>query len=145
MPAARSKSPSDTPPLRGLLLRRYEQLYERALALAGEHGYGFVTPAMARLFIEVGKGPQSVSQLARHLAISRQSLHETVLAAAKLGLVELRDDASNRRIKTVHFTAAGKRMSQAALAADRRVERQVAARIGPASMKTLKKILALDW
>ena len=146
---AKSKVPrravTDQPPLRSLLLRRYEALYERALALAGEHGYGFVTPAMARLFVEVGKGPLSISELARRLAISRQSLHETVSAASKLGLVALTDDPHNKRIKTVHFTAAGKRMSQAALAADRRIERQVAGRIGAANMKTLKKILSIDW
>ena len=51
MPAARSRSPSDTLLLRGLLLRRCDQLYERALALAGEHGWTVTTEAAGRWLV----------------------------------------------------------------------------------------------
>lgn len=120
-------------------------LYERAFAAAERHGYGFVTPAMARLFIEVAKGPTSVSELARRLAISRQSLHQTVLVASERGLVKLAVDPDNQRVRLVRFTAAGKRMSRTVIAVDRALERELARRIGADNVNRLKEILALPW
>ena len=131
--------------LRNLLMSRHELLYDRAFAVAADYGYGDVTPAMARLFIQVARGPLSISELARRLAISRQSVHETVSTACDLGLVELVDDPANRRIRIVQFTANGKRMSRTVLAVDRRMERELAARIGARNVAALKRILSQEW
>jgi DNA-binding MarR family transcriptional regulator len=133
------------PTLRILLMMRYEWLYDRAFAAAADYGYGDVTPAMARLFVQVARGPLSISELARRLAISRQSVHETVSTACGLGLVELAEDPANRRIRIVRFTDSGKRMSRAVLAVDRRMERELAARIGARNVAALKRILSLEW
>jgi DNA-binding MarR family transcriptional regulator len=92
--------------LRNLLMSRHEWLYDRAFATAADYGYGDVTPAMARLFVQVARGPISISELARRLAISRQSVHETVSTACDLGLVELADDPADRRVRIVQLTAA---------------------------------------
>jgi DNA-binding MarR family transcriptional regulator len=128
-----------------LLMQRHEMLYERAFAAAERHGYGFVTEAMARLFIEVAKGPASVSELARRLGISRQSLHQTVLLACERGLVELAPDRDNQRVRLVRFTSAGKRMSRTVIAVDRSLERELAKRIGANNIRVLKELLALPW
>ncbi len=133
------------PTLRMLLMQKHELVYERAFAAASSYGYGFVTPAMARLFIQISSEPMSISELARRLAISRQSVHETVSAAARLGLVELVDDARNRRVRIVRFTSAGKQMSRTVLAVDLQVERAIAARIGAKNVRTLKQILSMMW
>jgi len=133
------------PTLRQLLMQRHEWLYDRALAAAERHGYGFVTPAMARLFIQVARGPMSVSELARRLAISRQSLHETVSTACKCGLVELVSDPRNQRIRIVRFTKAGKRMSRTVVAVDLLLERDLTRRIGVTNVNALKRILAMPW
>ena len=126
-------------------MQRHEMLYERAFAAAERHGYGFVTEAMARLFIEVAKGPASVSELARRLGISRQSLHQTVLLACERGLVELTPDRDNQRVRLVRFTSAGKRMSRTVIAVDRSLERELAKRIGANNIRVLKELLALPW
>ena len=128
-----------------LLMRRHEWLYERAFAAASEHGYGFVTPAMARVFVQISQGPISLPELARRLAISRQSLHETVSAACDLGLVELVGDTTDKRIRIARFTEAGQRMSDTAVQVDREIERTLAQRIGAANLQTLKNILAMEW
>jgi|SRR6267142_567043 DNA-binding MarR family transcriptional regulator len=133
------------PTLRNLLMSRQELLYDRAFAKAAEYGYGEVSPAMARLFIQIARRPLSISELARRLAISRQSLHETVQTACKMGLVELADDPDNRRIRIVRFTESGKRMSRTVLSVDRRMERELAGRIGTRNVETLKRILAMEW
>lgn len=133
------------PTLRVLLMQRHEWLYERGMAAASAHGYGFVTPAMARVFVQIGQGPISLSELARRLAISRQSLHETITAACEYGLVELVADASNKRIRIARFTDAGKRMSRTVLQVDREIERDLARRIGADNVRALKEILAMDW
>lgn len=134
-----------SPTLRNLLLSRYELLYERSFATASEHGYGDVTPAMGRLFALVGLGSFSISELARRLAISRQSVHETVRIACDMGLVELAEHPENRRVRIVRFTEAGKRMSRTVVSVDRRVERELAGRIGARNVATLKRILAMEW
>jgi DNA-binding MarR family transcriptional regulator len=131
--------------LRTLLMLRHEMLYDRAFATAAEFGYGDVTPAMARLFVQVARAPLSISELARRLAISRQSVHETVSTACKLGLVELVDDPDNRRVRLVRFTEDGKRMSRTVVAVERRVERELAQRIGASNVAELRRILAMDW
>ena len=133
------------PTLRILLMRRHEWLYERALAAASEHGYGFVTPAMARVFVQISQGPLSLPELARRLAISRQSLHETITAACHHGLVELVGDATNKRIRIARFTAAGERMSRTVVQVDREIERELARRIGADNLQTLKNVLAMNW
>jgi len=133
------------PTLRMLLMRRHEWLYECAFAAASEHGYGFVTPAMARVFVQISQGPISLPELARRLAISRQSLHETVTAACEHGLVELVGDAANKRIRIARFTAAGQRMSHKVVQVDRKIERELARRIGADNLQALKSILAMDW
>lgn len=131
--------------LRNLLMSRHEWLYDRTFATAADYGYGDVTPAMARLFAQVARGPISISELARRLAISRQSVHETVSIACDLGLVELADNPADRRVRIVQFTESGKRMSRAVLAVDRRMERELADRIGARNVAALKRLLALDW
>ena len=93
--------------LRNLLMSRHEWLYDRAFATAADYGYGDVTPAMARVFVQVARGPIGISELARRLAISRQSVHETVSVACDLGLVELADDPEDRRVRIVQFTESG--------------------------------------
>ena len=137
--------PAMTPTLRNLLLSRYELLYERGFATAAEHGYGDVTPAMARLFVLVARGRFSISELARRLAISRQSVHETVRMACDMGLVELAEDPENRRVRIVRFTDNGKRMSRTVLSVDRRMERDLARRIGARNVAMVKRILAMEW
>jgi len=136
---------ANEPTLRVLLMRRHEWLYERGMASATENGYGFVTPAMARVFEQIGQGPISLSELARRLAISRQSLHETITAACGHGLVELVGDATNKRIRIARFTEAGKHMSRTVVQVDRELERELARRIGNDNVQTLKNILAMDW
>ena len=131
--------------LRNLLMSRHEWLYDRTFATAADYGYGDVTPAMARLFAQGARGPISISELARRLAISRQSVHETVSIACDLGLVELADNPADRRVRIVQFTESGKRMSRAVLAVDRRMERELADRIGARNVAALKRLLALDW
>lgn len=133
------------PTLRVLLMEKDEWLYDRTVAKAAEHGYGAVTPAMARLFVQIARASMSVSELARRLAISRQALHETVLAASELGLIELAEHPDNKRIRIVRFTQAGKRMSRKVLIVDREMERELAERIGETNVAELKRLLALPW
>ncbi len=141
----KSQTKSRPATLRVLLMERHEWLYDRSLATAAKHGYGAVTPAMARLFVQVARGPLSISELARRLAISRQALHETVTAASELGLIEFASDPENKRVRIVRFTEAGKRMSHKVLLVDRAMERELEQRIGKANVAELKRILALEW
>lgn len=131
--------------LRHLLLARSEWFEQRVLEEAAQNGYGFVTPAMHRMFAHLGRQPVSLSELARRLAVSRQALHQTATEALELGLVELVDCDSDRRLRLVRFSDKGLRMSATAAQVLERLEDQLAQRIGPKDLATLRRILQKDW
>ena len=58
--------------LRQLLLKRSVWFEEQIFEAAERYGYGFVTPAMNRLFAHMPRQPISISALARRLAVSRR-------------------------------------------------------------------------
>jgi DNA-binding MarR family transcriptional regulator len=127
------------------MMRRYEWLHNAGMSQATKYGFGYVTPAMARLFEHMSDGPITLSELARTLAITRQSLQETVAAAIEHGLVALGRDPDDRRVRILTYTDRGRRMAQLALASDRRIERNLARRIGEENVEALRRILNLEW
>lgn len=131
--------------LRHLLLARSEWFEQRVLEEAAQNGYGFVTPAMHRMFAHLGRQAVSLSELARRLAVTRQALHQTATEALALGLVEMIDCDSDRRLKLVRFSDKGLRMSATAAHVLERLEDELAQRIGPKDLATLRRILQKDW
>ena len=85
--------------LRQLLLKRSAWFEERMVGAADRYGYGFVTPAMNRLFAHMPRKPISISALARRLAVSRQAVHQTVAEACRRGILELVEHDSDGRLR----------------------------------------------
>ncbi len=131
--------------LRYRLLIRSEWFEARVVEAATRHGYGFVTPAMNRMFAHMRHQPVSISELARQLAISRQAVHQTVAEAQRRGIVELIDDPDDRRLKRVRFTEKGLDMSRSAAHAIREIEAELEQRLGAKDMAALQRILGREW
>lgn len=131
--------------LRRLLLARTEWFEQRMLRNAEADGLGHVTPAMHRLFAQMGYKPVKLSRLVEALAVSRQAVHKLVSEAVALGLVEMIDAPGDRRAKMVQFTDAGRAMVANAVRAQKEVEAEIARRIGPDNAEKLAELLSLDW
>lgn len=131
--------------LRRLLLQRSDWMEDRVLRAAPRFGYAFVTPAMHRLFTHMSAKPQSISELARRLAVSRQAVHQTVGEACRRGIVELVEDPADARVRMVRFTAKGITMVKSASQAVRSIEAELEQRLGARDLAALRRILAKEW
>jgi DNA-binding MarR family transcriptional regulator len=131
--------------LRYLLAERAHWMEAQLLAGAEQAGYGYVTPAMSRMFGQMGKTPVSLSELARRLIVSRQAVHQLANEAARHGLVAFVDDPDNKRVRLVRFTPDGEAMFASGTRTLQRIEKALAQRIGADELETLRRLLALDW
>ena len=61
-----------------------------------------------RVFVAAAREPQSISEIARKLQITRQSVQSSVQRLQELGVVELGSLATNRRDKQVNLTTRGR-------------------------------------
>lgn len=133
------------PDLRQLLLKRSNWFEEQVVAAAADYGYGFVTPAMNRLFAHMPRSPVSMSALARRLAVSRQAVHQTVSEARRRGILELVPDPSDARIRRVRFSQQGEAMRQRATQAVQDIEAELERELGTEDFAALKRILQRHW
>lgn len=131
--------------LRYLLAQRSAWMEAQLYAGAEAEGYGYVTPAMSRMFGLMGREPMSLSELARRLIVSRQAVHQMASEAIRHGLVELVDSPTNRRIRLVRFTPKGAEMFACGTRTLERIERELVERLGADDVETLRRILAKDW
>ena len=131
--------------LRQLLLKRSAWFEERIVEAADRYGYGFVTPAMNRLFAHMPRQPVSISALARRLAVSRQAVHQTVAEACRRGILELVAHESDARLRKVRFTKKGRAMKQSATLAVSEIEAELERRLGAEDFATLRRILERPW
>ena len=137
-----SKSP---PYLRNLLLYRTEWMEARVVERAKRNGDTYLTPALSRMFGYIGRGPIGVSDLARHLGVSRQSVHKLASEAARYGLIEFVGSRSDGRVKLLRFTDQGRAMSVNAVREFASIEDELAERIGQRDVDELRRILSKAW
>jgi len=131
--------------LRSLLLQRFNWIEAQVLEGARRHGYDNVTPAMARLFGNMGGQPAGLSDLSRRMGISRQAVHKLANDAARLGLVEFVPSPEDARVVRLQFTQAGWTMSAQAARDFEAVEARLRDRIGARNLQELKRLLSLPW
>lgn len=131
--------------VRQLLLKRSNWFEEQMVESAGRYGYGFVTPAMNRLFAHMSRKPVSISELARRLAVSRQAVHQTVAEACRRGILELVDDPCDARVRKVRFTDKGLAMIRSASQSVGNIEAALERRLGAKDFAALRRILEREW
>jgi DNA-binding MarR family transcriptional regulator len=90
----------------GEVLRTSARLEASRNALLG--GFGMTGPRLRLMkMIRRRREPRTVSQLARAIGVSRQTLQETVRDLVAAGFLNLEDNAFHRRAPIVVLTAAG--------------------------------------
>lgn len=131
--------------LRALLRSRLEWIEEILMQHAEKNGYGYISPATARLYSYLGNEAVAMSVLARQLKVSRQAVHQLVTEGVNAGFLELCNNPQDKRVKLVQFSAEGRKMSAVAMQELQRIEQQLMQHLGEAEVKTLRQILEMPW
>jgi DNA-binding MarR family transcriptional regulator len=114
-------------------------LYDRAVA-----GHG-VTIAQVNLLVFVGKaGPSSPSRICRSLHLERSSVSRNLEALIAHGwLAAVTTDAG--RVREVSLTPAGRHLIEAVLPDWRAAQRDAAAMLGDAGVRSLRSLADTLW
>ena len=96
-----------------------------------------------RVFIGATRGLKTISDIARHLHVSRQSTQSSVSRLAKFGLLRLVEHPTSKREKLVVVTDLGGMASSFAIAQLRKIENELAEAIGAENYANLKKSLEI--
>ena len=86
----------------------------------------------------------AVSFLAWALILGAGVTSAAASILSTVGLIALFFEVARQK-RIVRFTESGKRMSHTVLTVDRRMERELAARIGARNVAALKRLLSLEW
>ena len=85
------------------------------------------------------------ADIARSLRLTRQAVHQTINSLVARGIFELRPDAEDGRIRTVHLTEKGRAMRKDANRIVREVTDVLAYRIGQQQVDALRSAFRHPW
>jgi len=97
------------------------------------------------IILAVGEGITRPSALARYLGVSRQAIHQALAYLIKRGVMEMKEDPEDGRSKVVAFTPNAGGTTDDVVQALKQIEKEIAARVGPSTYKTMVQGLSTDW
>ncbi len=127
--------------LRRLLRNLAESLDIRLSEFLKNTPYERVRPSDAQVIVNVARGYDRISELAKHLSISRQAVHMSAQRLQEMGLVELKPVPNNKRDKRVAITIAGQRQIRRGTKEMADAEAELTSVIGAANMAKFRKQL----
>lgn len=122
-----------------ILWKAYDSL--RAHAECHIHSLGIGFSDFAVLEILLHKGPLPVNTLGAKVMLTSGSITSLVDRLARRGLVERRDDAADRRMRTVHLTPAGRKLIGCAFADHEAAMERATAGLTPAERTQAAELL----
>lgn len=120
--------------------RWFDDALTASMRAAGEQP---VTSAQGQIFASLDAEGTSVSEVARRLGVTRQTVHQAVHGLVAMGLLEQVPDPSSARSRLVRMTAEGGRVHGRAQATLSVVEGVLADRIGAGPAGALRAALLL--
>ncbi|WP_306322769.1 MULTISPECIES: MarR family winged helix-turn-helix transcriptional regulator [unclassified Streptomyces] len=132
----------DLPQLLGEARRWFE---DGLLAALEARGVAPITPTQVQLFAMLDADGTTVSELARRMGVTRQTVHQAVRALIEDGLLEQAPDPASARQRLVRRTAAGRRAHDRARRALDGLEARLAERIGEEALGALRAALEESW
>ena len=132
--------------LKGLLRAVYwfdEGLQDHLVA----EGWPRVSRTKSLILINVADGVTRPIQIAANLGMTRQAVHLALEELRTQGLVVIEPDPNDKRAKRVRFSPdkEGDPMRNAAQESLRRIESELAQRLGPDQFENLKRAMNSDW
>jgi DNA-binding MarR family transcriptional regulator len=107
---------------------------------------GFSLPrAQSMIMVCIGDGIHRQSDIALTLRVSKQAVQQGVRELVAKDFVKIEPDPDSRRQKRVVFTTRGEAMRDVAADGLRRIEAELARRIGRTRLDGLRRALEADW
>lgn len=131
-----------TKPLIGLLLRLLYQHYAQEVdAALSDAGFGDIRPAHANVLPFLTPEGVSVSELASHARVRKQTMAEAVEQLERMGYVERRPNPRDRRSRLVFATERGAAVKPVTHSTAARVEEHWAELTSPEELEALRASL----
>lgn len=140
-PGTMTAPPPNLPQLLTDAKRWFDDALLSSMQAAGERP---VTVAQAAVFANLDAGGTSISELARRIGTTRQSVHQAVHGLIGMGLLKQVPDPTSARSRLVRTTPAGARAHERALRMIATIEGVLAERIGADAVNALRDGLDCD-
>jgi DNA-binding MarR family transcriptional regulator len=138
--------PRRSPPSLAFQLLRAADWFDTNLRRAlAEAGYPALTQSHSRVFVLLGAGDQSPSDLARSVGMTRQSMQSLLQGLVEERLVRLASDPHDGRRLIVVLAPRGESMMARVVIELRRLERVFANEVGGEATRTVRRALGRDW
>ena len=137
------QSPIAQDNLRTLLFYLGLAIDDRLAQLRRNTAYEKVRPSDVRVFVRALRHPQTISEIARELQISRQAAQMSVQRLIKLQVLELQAFPHNKRDKLVGVTPRGVLAGKTAGQQIAQIETEFAELIGPEKVSEFRQHLSL--
>lgn len=134
-----------TQPLLLSLLQAFYWCDESLQNYLRSRGWPEVTRPQSMVMANVVSGVGRPSDIARSMGVSRQAVHTTINQMIELGMVALKDDPDDRRMKLVTPTPLGETMRLDAQRAIRIMTEELSRRLGAERVAQAAQLLAEDW
>lgn len=128
-----------------LLLRAFYWMDEGIQHGLEEKGWPRVTHAQSLLISSVGEGITRPADIAKHLDISRQAVHQSLNELIKVHIVELVPDPDDGRAKLVQLSPDALAIVQDARKTYKTVVTELGRRLGPDRLRDMHDALQQDW
>ena len=128
-----------------LLLEHFRWFDDALRSRLTSQGLDGLTSAESMVFPYLDREGTRPAELARRLGITRQSTQTLIRGLESKGLVELVDDPSDGRAKTIRLTRVGRRSVPLALETFVELELELEKRIGTEKIAHLRNALEADW
>lgn len=134
------------PPMHKFLMEKAEWYETCMQRRAAELGFRHMKPSMVMIMKNMIVGqPARMALLAQRAGTTRRRISQIAAEGVELGVLELVEDPHDKRVLLVKLSAAGEEVGHAAVESMRRIEAELAQRIGRANLDKLTEILAMDW
>ncbi len=131
----------ETPACLCLASRRAARAITRAFDQA-LRGHGLKATQFTLLATLALKGEQTISALARFIVAEKSTMLRNVAAAEREGLVSVREDPNDARVRRVAITQEGRRRLNDSLASWRAVQAKLTGQLGPGGADALRALAA---
>jgi DNA-binding MarR family transcriptional regulator len=128
-----------------LLFRRFAELEANLSARLAAGGWHQLTRPQIMLFAYLHGPGSRASDIARHMRISRQAVHQMVKSLEADGLLRQIPDPEQGNAKLIIKTDAGYQLNDIARKYLREIDNGVQAAVGKEQMAELRKILLSNW
>jgi DNA-binding MarR family transcriptional regulator len=125
-----------------LLAACCERVVRTLLATLGPAGYGHLTSTQAITLLFVGRGIDTVTQLAERTGLTSQAMSKICAALQADGLLDRQPHADDARSRRLALTADGRRLHHLLDQAGAQAERTWANLVGTQTLQTVRAALA---